>query len=88
MADNKEWKLTINKVENGYILNGCFNGEEESQMVLEENECESGEIMAMYNLLHLVKEYFGINYSKHNQENITIEIEDNTEDLFSKADSE
>jgi hypothetical protein len=71
-----EWKLTITKVGNGYIMSGRqFNDNEVmSKKVIVEPETEQGEIEAMKNLLYEVKEYFACYYSKHNKKNLYLEV--------------
>jgi len=72
-------KLLIEQTRNGYILTGNFNesNNEKSKVVIEEKEIENGEMIAMQDLLYLIKEHFGVYYSKYNKENLVIEIEKN-----------
>lgn len=82
-----EWKLEIRKADNGYILKGRFNSEEELECLVEENKpgslCDNesnlacNDLSAMSEVLYMVKEYFGVYYSDHNYRNIEIEIKEN-----------
>lgn len=78
-----DWSLNINKAGNGYICEWWFDDDEgcqdKKQWVIEEQDTEYGELEAMRDLLYLVMQHFGINYSKHNKRNICIEIKE-TED--------
>jgi len=70
------WKLEIERVENGYILKGKFNGaEEETSVVVAEGENEFSDLESMRDLLYQIKEYFGVYYSKHSKRNIVINQE-------------
>ena len=72
-----EWKLEIKKVTNGYILKGQFgNSDNISEMIIEENNIDNPKLEAMKDVLFEVMEYFGIIYSKHNKQNIIINIEE------------
>ena len=75
------WELNIKKAENGYICE-WDEGEEQpflKQEVIEENNDvleENIEIDTMMRLLQKVREYFGVNYSKHNTRNLVIKVEE------------
>jgi len=74
---DNNWKVTIEKGFNGYILIGRFgNSDLEQKRVIEIPDTSIGELTAMGNLLTEIKEYFGLYYSKHNQKNLVIKIED------------
>jgi len=74
------WKLEIKKVANGYILKGKFaNGDIVEELIIEESEKEFNKLETIKRVLQEVKEYFGIYHSKHNQENLEIEIKRNSE---------
>jgi len=76
----EEWKIEIKKVTNGYFIKGNFNDSEIPQeVVIEEGVEENSNLLAMQQLLFLVKDYFGIFYSDHNKENLIIEIKKNEE---------
>ena len=71
-------KVIIEATQNGYILTGKFdNSELVSKVVIAEKDVLDSELVAMQELLYNIKEYFGVYYSKHNNKNLTIEIEDN-----------
>ena len=75
-----EWKLTIVKTGNGYILTGKFSDADfQTQRVIEEPYGEEGELIGAQNLLFEVKEFFAIFNSEHNKKNLVIKIEDNEE---------
>jgi len=68
-------KLTIEASSNGYILTGKFNDSEiVSKVVIETPDTENGELESMKQLLWEIREYFGVYYSKHNENNLEIEI--------------
>jgi hypothetical protein len=46
------------------------------EMVFEEPESETGELEAMKKLLWFTMEHFGLYYSKHNKQNLVVEIMD------------
>jgi uncharacterized protein (UPF0262 family) len=76
----EDWKLEIKKVTNGYIVKGKFNDSKiANEVVIEEEEQSKSELLAMQQLLFLVKDYFACYNSKHNKENLIIEIEKNEE---------
>ena len=74
------WDIKVRKVDNGYIMEWEDDDEEgkpsKHEQVILENETEDSELEAMKDLLCEIKEHFGISYSKHNQKNLTIEIEE------------
>jgi len=68
-------KLTIESSSNGYILTGKFGSSEiTSKVVIETPDTENGDLESMKQLLWEIKEYFGVYYSKHNENNLEIEI--------------
>lgn len=69
------WKLEVRKVSNGYILKGKFSDSEVVTESLIEEKIDN-DLNAMQQVLLNVMEYFGIYYSKHNDKNIRIIIED------------
>jgi hypothetical protein len=66
-------KLEITQCINGYRVNWTED-DVSQEVVCEEPETENGELEAMRNLLYVIKEYFGVFYSKHNENNLCIEI--------------
>jgi len=70
-------KLKIERVSNGYILTGQFGDSEIISKELIEDENPMEELTTMKELLLEVKAYFGIYYSKHNEENLIVEIKEN-----------
>lgn len=71
-----DWKLEIKRLSNGYLLTGRFSDSDRvTSIVLEEKD----ELLAMQELLYITKDYFGVYYSDHNTENLTIGIEKNEE---------
>lgn len=83
----EDFSITITKCDNGYLCEYYEDVTDDvikHQYVIEETDDDTpgnmGELSAMRNLLYYIKEYFGVHYSKHNKENITIDIERNTED--------
>ena len=70
-----KFQLLITKADNGFILEWQDEGEGDSvidhEEVFEEKESE---LECMQYMLLRVKEYFGVYYSKHNKENLVIEI--------------
>ena len=79
-----KWDLHIEKVSNGYIARYVDQYEDGGKfiqtVVFEVPEEKGGELEAMRNLLLFVKEHFGVYYSKHEKENLIIEIEGVTND--------
>jgi len=72
-----EWKLEIRKAQNGYVLKGKFNDSDLVQeIIIEEKDIDCPKLEAMKDVLYLVTEYFGIYYSKHNKQNLLIDIEE------------
>jgi len=77
-------KLQIEQTENGYIIVGKFNdNEEKTKIVIEEQDDDGAGLIAMQCLLWQIKEYFGIYNSKHNKKNLVIEIESNKSEALS-----
>ena len=78
------WSLHIEKVSNGYVARYVDQYEDGGKfiqtVVFEAPEEKGGELEAMRNLLLFVKEHFGVYYSKHEKENLIIEIEGVTND--------
>jgi len=71
------WMLTIERTNNGYILSANFDNDEEiTHRVIEEEDNEDSEMESMQNLLHQVKEFFGMYHMKHNKKNLYIEIKE------------
>jgi len=79
------WSLRIEKVSNGYIARYVDQYEDGGKfiqtVVFEEPEEENGDLIAMRNLLLFTKEHFGVYYSKHEKENLIIEIEGKTDEI-------
>ena len=79
-----KWDLLITKVQNGYIVSWQEDVDEgvtrNQHAVFEEPETRTGELEVMKNLLWFVMEHFGVMYSKHNAQNLNIEIQDNTQE--------
>lgn len=75
MGNNYECE--IQKIDNGYIVK--FDGIDGDRVeVVEEKDnpvSDIEEIKAMVNLLNTIKNYFEFQYSKHNENNIIIDIE-------------
>lgn len=75
-----KWLLKIERVNNGYILEGKFNNSDiktkETIEEIEENEEILSELKAMQKLLWSVQEYFAVFNSKHNKFNMEIRIID------------
>lgn len=79
-----DWQITISKVDNGYILEWedeaeiAEQGEQvtfiKHKVLIEEQDTEFGEIESMQKVLIKIRDYFDVNYSKHNQKNIEVEI--------------
>lgn len=80
-----KWDLHIEKVSNGYIARYVDQYEDGGKfiqtVVFEEPEEKGGELEAMRNLLLFTKEHFGVYYSKHEKENLIIEIEGKTDEI-------
>lgn len=75
--DNNSWKLIIEKVKNGYILDGKFGDNNiTSKIAIEEKDTRLGAKEAMMDLLFRVKEYFACYYSKHDKNNVIVEMEE------------
>jgi hypothetical protein len=84
-------KLEINRVDNGYVVNYseddnlkvCVFEEREEDIYQSEKNFGTyslnDNLTVMENLLYFVLEYFGVISSKHNDNNITINIEKNNE---------
>jgi hypothetical protein len=71
-----DWMITIRKVQNGYI---CEYHDETidgypmlKKLVFEEKTDE--DLQTMKEVLWFIKEYFGIFYSKHNEQNLDISV--------------
>lgn len=70
-----KWKITIEKVDNGYMVEYLSEmGDGNEKTLFEENE--EDDINCMQRLLYFIKEHFGIYYSKHNKKNLVINIEE------------
>lgn len=72
-----QWDLRITKGDNGYRVNWLEDTEDIAlvrEMVFE--EVESCELETMKDLLWFIKEHFGVYHSKHNKQNLVIEIQD------------
>jgi hypothetical protein len=75
-----DWKIIIVKAENGYICEWEEDSENEEnykikrKQVFEESDEENGELICMKEMLHFVKEHFGIVYSKHSKHNLVIDV--------------
>lgn len=66
-----EWNININKVENGFIVtHNTEINDLKVQTIFDEN------LEGMKELLWFINNYFGKYYSKHNKQNIVINIED------------
>lgn len=66
-----KWKLTIERVDNGYILTGRF-GEGLVTSVLTITDRESDPLESHEQLLWEVMDYFAFRGSKHDEERIRI----------------
>jgi len=77
--------LHIEKVSNGYVARYVDQYEDGGKfiqtVVFEAPEEENGDLIAMRNLLLFTKEHFGVYYSKHEKENLIIEIEGKTDEI-------
>lgn len=70
--------LIVKHCDNGYII--CYYDEElgkEKKIIFEDQYTEIGDLEAMKNLLWFIKEHFGVFHSKHNKQNLVIEIKGN-----------
>ncbi len=70
-----EWKIEIEKIENGYIV---VHQDEMTNSTVKTifEEDPDNPLEYMKNLLWFINNHFGEYYSKHNKKNIVIEIED------------
>jgi hypothetical protein len=80
------WDLHIDKVSNGFVARFVDEYEDGSgkyirTVVFEAPEEENRDLIAMRNLLLYVKDHFGVYYSKHEKENLIIEIEGKTDEI-------
>ena len=69
--------LIIESARNGFLVTipkDEPDGTEEI-IVFEENDDPDGDLITMQNLLWFICEHLGINYSKHNKQNIEISIQ-------------
>ena len=75
------WELNIKNAQNGYIIEWEEEEAGKQQEVIEEDDelTENRELDTMKRLLSLIKEYFGVYYSKHNKHNLVIKIENEKE---------
>jgi hypothetical protein len=64
-----DWKITIQKVNNGYILK--TSDEHDNNMVFEETD---NELEAIQNVLNYVQDFFGYYGSKHDSERLITKI--------------
>lgn len=76
-----DWKLTIRKVQNGFIvttqnLEKEEGDEQENEFVFNTDE---DELQPFGDMLWEVAEYFGVTYSKHNERNLVIKVVKNKE---------
>ncbi len=73
-----DYKLTIEKVTNGYIVSHPDEFDDgvkvEFRDVIEEPEEEWGELAAGLHLLYFVMDYFGLIGSKHDAKRLRVEI--------------
>ncbi len=68
------WEITIKKVDNGYIVKHLHETIDEiTETVFEESDNETE---TMIYLLTFIRNHFGLSYSKHNKQNVIIEIEE------------
>lgn len=70
--ESNDWSCLITKVDNGFIIKEL--NYEPSITVIKEPEEETGELIAMEELLWNIKDLFGCHNSKHNKHNIEISI--------------
>ena len=80
MKIDSSWTLSIAKIKNGYILSSKDRDDENTSYIETEVIEETEELKAMETLLYLIKEHFGVYYSKHNLKNLVIKIEGKIED--------
>ncbi len=70
------WKITIHKVDNGYLISyptqDSDGNEQVRQNVLEIPETPSGDKEAMTALLFRIAEHFGFHYQKYGDHNLRI----------------
>lgn len=73
-----DYKLTIEKVVNGYIVTHPDELEDgvevEYRDVIEDRDTDDGELEAGLDLLYFVMEYFGLIGSKHDKKRLRAEI--------------
>ena len=83
MKKSNEFKIEIKKVDNGYICSWLEESDSEEDYyikhikIFENKETSEDELDVVLDLLYFIKEYFGVNYSKHNKRNLNIEIKTN-----------
>lgn len=70
-------KIEVSRADNGYILKYRNDNGAISVDVVEEEDSQFGELEACRQMLLIVKEYFGIYYSDHNEINLNIEVKKN-----------
>jgi hypothetical protein len=81
------WEISIRKVDNGFVCSWEEESDDETprfvthEQVFEEKENfltseNKDELENMKELLWFVKDFFAVNYSKHNKANLNIEIEE------------
>jgi hypothetical protein len=71
------WRLEIEKVENGFIASHWEEREDEHvelTVVFEATDGEWGEHEAIIGLFRYMQDYFALGNSKHNAKNIKIEL--------------
>ncbi len=68
------WTLTITKENNGYIVTIPPDSDETVSRIVLFEEKTDNDLQTMSRLLDFVKEYFAIFNSKHDKENLYIEI--------------
>lgn len=74
----EDFSLSITKVANGYLV--IYNEDGIGiKKVFEEQDTEDGELECTKNLLYYIKEHFGVYYSKHNKNNLVLNIEKTNE---------
>jgi hypothetical protein len=76
------WTISVERVNNGFVCK-IPDEDEEGETIIKSDvfqdnpdSQEEDDLDNMVKLLCFIKDYFGVNYSKHNKRNIVINIEE------------
>jgi len=81
MENENSWALSVEKVNNGYIVrtaNGAVIVHQEHHLeAIYDNSEDQNDLTAMKNVLLEILSFFDLQHNKHSKQNIKISIEEN-----------